>query len=226
MKRTILLFLSLLSLVAKAQEPQIIGGYLLDGKDSFEELDAAVLTESDSKEKTLDGKGMRLPGGYIFMTPENVGEEIGSIVNTRHPFLVRTISFTVEENRMEGCRASIRIYRLHDEDNPVNIVTLPIYQDIPKAAGKTTFSIAPEESIVLDPGKYYISFSLTEIGQEIKNRWADSDSWDKKEHFTKYKQDRIFFPAYFKDSYNRDNPERPLAKWGMNIGLSIKGKRI
>ena len=29
-----------------AQEPQIIGGYLLDGKDSFEELEAAILTES------------------------------------------------------------------------------------------------------------------------------------------------------------------------------------
>ena len=34
---------------AIAQEPQIIGGYLLDGKDSFEELEAAVLTESKSK---------------------------------------------------------------------------------------------------------------------------------------------------------------------------------
>lgn len=200
-------------MIAKAQEPQIIGGYLLDGKDSFEELDAAVVTEAQSKEKTLDGKGMKLPGGCIFMTPESVGKEIGSIVNTKRPFLVRTISFTVEENRMEGCRASIRIYRMHDENNLENIVTMPIYQDIPKAAGETTFSIASKESIVLDPGKYYISFSLTDVGQEIKEKWD-------------YRKDRIFFPAYFKGSYTREAPDKPLTRWGMNIGLTVRGMYI
>ncbi|MBR2063648.1 MAG: hypothetical protein IJ971_03020 [Bacteroidales bacterium] len=213
MKRTLLLFLSLIPLIAEAQEPQIIGGYLLDGKDSFEELDAAVVTEARSKEKTLDGKGMKLPGGSIFMTPESVGKEIGSIVNTKRPFLVRAISFTVEENRMEGCRASIRIYRMHDENNLENIVTMPIYQDIQKAAGETTFSIAPEESIVLDPGKYYISFSLTDVGQEVKEKWD-------------YRKDRIFFPAYFKGSYTRETPDKPLTRWGMNIGLTVRGMYI
>ena len=34
-------------------------------------------------------------------------------------------------------------------DSLVNIVTMPIYQDIPKATQETVFSIAPEESIVL-----------------------------------------------------------------------------
>ena len=67
MKRTIIIFLSLISLIAQAQEPQIIGGYLLDGKDSFEELEAAVLTESRSKDKNLGGKGMKFPGGSIFI---------------------------------------------------------------------------------------------------------------------------------------------------------------
>ena len=85
------------------------------------------------------------------MTPESVGKEIGSLVRTKHPFLVKTISFTVEENSMEGCKASIRIYRMEGQDNLVNIVTMPIYQDIPKATEETTFIIAPEESIVLDP---------------------------------------------------------------------------
>lgn len=226
MKRTLLFLLSLIPLTAMAQESQIIGGYLLDGKDSFEELDAAVVTEAQTKEKTLDGKGMKLPGGSIFMTPESVGEEIGSIVNTRRPFLVRTISFKVEENRMEGCRASIRIYRMHEEDNFENIVTMPIYQDIPKATGETIFSIAPEESIVLDPGKYYISFSLTEVGIEIKERWAESASWNEDEHFSIYRQDRMYFPAYFKGSYTREAPDKPLTRWGMNIGLTVKGMYI
>ena len=37
MKRILIAVLSLIPLFAMAQEPQIIGGYLLDGKDSFAE---------------------------------------------------------------------------------------------------------------------------------------------------------------------------------------------
>lgn len=223
MKHIAMIILSLIPLFAMAQEPQIIGGYLLDGKDSFEELEAAILTESKSKAKKLDGKGMKMPGGVMVMTPRSIGKEIGSIVQTRHPFLVKTISFTVDENRMEGCRASIRIYRIHDENNLENIVTMPIYQEIPKADKKTTFNISPEESLFLEPGEYYVSFALTEIGNEIMERWADSDTWSDKEQSTKYMEDRIFFPVYLKTSFTRSNPKDPLTKWGANIGIEVMG---
>lgn len=223
MKRIFIIILSLIPLYAMAQDPQIIGGYLLDGKDSFEELEAAVLTGSKVKEKKLDGKGMKMPGGVIAMTPRGIGNEIGSIVQTHHPFLVRTISFTVDENRMEGCKASIRIYKIQDEDDLENIVTMPIIQKIPKADKKTTFSIAPQESLLLDPGKYYISFSLTDIDDEILDRWADSDTWSDKEQSTKYMDDRIFFALYVKTSYTRANTESPLVKWGANIGIEVRG---
>ena len=217
------MILSLIPLYAMAQEPQIIGGYLLDGKDSFDELEAAVLTESKDKEKKLDGKGMKMPGAVIAMTPRGIAKEIGSIVQTAHPFLVRTISFTVDENRMEGCKASIRIYKIQDEENLENIVTMPIFQEIPKADKKTTFSIAPQESLLLDPGKYYISFSLTDIDDEILDRWADSDTWSDKEQSTKYMDDRIFFPLYVKTSYTRANTGSPIVKWGANIGIEVRG---
>ena len=223
MKRTLITILSLIPLLAMAQEPRIIGGYLLDGKDSFEELEAAVLTESRSKEKNLGGKGMKFPGGSIFMTPESVGKEIGGLVKTKHPFLVKAISFTVEENSMEGCMASIRIYRVESEGSLVNIVTMPIYQDIPKATEETTFSIAPEESIVLDPGEYYISFCLTEISQEIMDRWAESDTWNDEKRFDMYRQDRVYFPLYLKSSYTRERSDHPLTKWGANIGIEVMG---
>jgi hypothetical protein len=223
MKRILIAVLSLIPLLAIAQESQTIGGYLLDGKDSFEKLEAAVLTESISKAKRLGGKGMKMPGGVMMMTPRSIGIEIGSIVQTKHPFLVKTISFTVDENRMEGCRGSIRIYRIHDENNLENIVTMPIYQEIPKTDKKTTFDIAPEESLLLEPGEYYVSFSLTEIGSEIMERWADSDTWSDKEQSTKYMEDRIFFPVYIKTSFTRSNSEEPLTKWGANIGIEVMG---
>lgn len=223
MKRTIIIILSLIPLFAMAQEPETIGGYLLDDKDSFMELDAAVVTGSKSKEKKLDGKGMRFPGASIFMNPESVGKEIGSLVKIKHPFLIKTISFTVEDNSMEGCKASIRIYRMESDGKFVNIVTMPIYQDIPKATELTSFNIAPEESIFLDPGEYYISFCLSEISREIMDKWAEAETWDKEHRFNMYRQDRILFPLYLKSSYTRKHPEQPLTKWGANIGIEVKG---
>ena len=157
------------------------------------------------------------------MTPESVGKEIGSLVKTKHPFLVRTISFTVEENRMEGCKANLRIYRMESGDSLVNIVTIPIYQDIPKAAQETVFSIAPEESIILEPGEYYISFCLSEISREIMDKWAEAETWSEDQRFDTYRQDRIYFPLYLKSSYTRENQDQPLSKWGANIGIEVRG---
>ena len=51
MKRIIAILLSFAPLFAFAQEHQIIGGYLLDGEDSFEELDAAVVTDANRRDK-------------------------------------------------------------------------------------------------------------------------------------------------------------------------------
>ena len=226
MKVFLAITLCVLSFLASAQEPQIIGGYLLDGKDSFEELDAAVVTDSKREDKNLDGKGMRLPGGAMMMIPESVGKEIGSIVEVKDPFLVKSICFTVDENRMEGCKASIRIYRITDDGNLNNIVTMPIYQDIPKAKKKTTFSIVPQENLELEPGDYYISFALTEISKTIENKWAASETWDAKERYVNQLEDSMFFPVYVKSSYSRSTAEQPLEKWKYNIGMTVRGKIV
>ena len=225
MKRMIIVILSLIPLFSMAQEPQIIGGYLLDGEDSFEELDAAVVTDAKRRDRNLDGKGMRFPGRAM-MIPESVGKEIGSIVEVKNPFLVKSICFTVDENRMEGCKASIRIYRITDEGNLDNIVTMPISQDIPKAEKKTTFSIVPQENIELEPGEYYISFALTEISETIADKWANAKTWDAKERYANQLEDCMFFPVYVKSSYSRENSDSPLTKWKYNIGIAVKGIKI
>ena len=224
MKRIIAILLSFAPLFAFAQELQIIGGYLLDGEDSFEELDAAVITDAKRRDKNLDGKGMRFPGGAMMMIPESVGKEIGSIVEVKNPFLVKSICFTVDENRMEGCKSSIRIYRITEDGDLANIVTMPISQDIPKAEKKTTFSIVPQESIELEPGEYYISFALTEISETIADKWANAKAWDAKERYANQLEDSMFFPVYVKSSYSRQNSDSPLTKWKYNIGMTVIGK--
>ena len=225
MKKGILtLFMCLLSFFSWAQEPQIIGGYILDGKDSFEELDAAVVIDSKRLDKNLDGKGMKLPGVIMMMNPESVGQEIGSIIEVKHPFLVKSICFTVKENRMEGCKARINIYRLTDRNNLDNIVTMPIYQEIPRTEKKTTFSIAPEENLELQPGEYYISFALSDISEAIEAKWVNSKTWDGKERYANQLEDCIYFPVYVKSSYSRENSDSPLTKWKYNIGMTVIGK--
>ena len=224
MKRIIAILLSFAPLFAFAQEHQIIGGYLLDGEDSFEELNAAVVTDAKRRDKNLDGKGMRFPGGAMMMIPESVGKEIGSIVEVKNPFLVKSIRFTVDENRMEGCKASIRIYRITEDGDLANIITMPISQDIPKAEKKTTFSIVPQESIELEPGEYYISFALTEISETIADKWANAKTLDAKERYANQLEDSMFFPVYVKSSYSRENSDSPLTKWKYNIGMTVIGK--
>ena len=224
MKRIIAILLSFAPLFAFAQEYQIIGGYLLDGEDSFEELDAAVVTDVKRRDKNLDGKGMRFPGGAMMMIPESVGKEIGSIVEVKNPFIVKSICFTVDENRMEGCKASIRIYRITEDGDLANIITMPISQDIPKAEKMTTFSIVPQESIELEPGGYYISFALTEISETIADKWANAKTWDAKERYVNQLEDCMFFPVYVKSSYSRENSDSPLTKWKYNIGMTVIGK--
>ena len=224
MKRIIAILLSFAPLFAFAQEHQIIGGYLLDGEDSFEELDAAVVTDAKRRDRNLDRKGMRFPGGAMMMIPESVGKEIGSIVEVKNPFLVKSICFTVDENRMEGCKASIRIYRITEDGDLANIVTMPISQDIPKAEKKTTFSIVPQESIELEPGEYYISFALTEISETIADKWANAKTWNAKERYANQLEDSMFFPVYVKSSYSRENSDSPLTKWKYNIGMTVIGK--
>ena len=226
MKVFLILTLCVLSFLASAQEPQIIGGYILDGKDSFEELDAAVVTDSKRLYKNLDGKGMKLPGVIMMMNPESVGQEIGSIIEVKHPFLVKSICFTVKENRMEGCKARINIYRLTDSNNLDNIVTMPIYQEIPRTEKKTTFSIAPEENLELQPGEYYISFALSDISEAIEAKWVNSKTWDGKERYANQLEDCIYFPVYVKSSYSRSTAEQPLEKWKYNIGMTVRGKII
>ena len=225
MKRIIAILLSFTPLFAFAQEHQIIGGYLLNGEDSFEELDAAVVTDAKRRDKNLDGKGMRFPGRAM-MIPESVGKEIGSIVKVKDTFLVKSICFTVDENRMEGCKASIRIYRITEDGNLANIITMPISQDIPKAEKKTTFSIVPQENIELEPGEYYISFALTEISETIADKWANAKTWNAKERYANQLEDCMFFPVYVKSSYSRENSDSPLTKWKYNIGIDVKGIKI
>jgi hypothetical protein len=103
---------------------------------------------------------------------------------------------------------------------------MPIYQEIPRTEKKTTFSIAPEENLELQPGEYYISFALSDISEAIEAKWVNSKTWDGKERYANQLEDCIYFPVYVKSSYSRSTAEQPLEKWKYNIGMTVRGKII
>ena len=217
MKRMITILLSLIPLISWAQEPITTNGYMLDGDGSMETLDAAVLTESKSKDKVLDGKGMRFPGGVVCFEPDIQSAELGSIVQTKNSFLVRSIDLTIQENHIAGCQADIKIYKIGEEDVLTNIVTMTIVEDIPTSDHKTEIRFAPEDRIVLEPGRYYISFMITHESVQSKSPSIDSETG----HFAK-----MYFPLYLKSSYKRSSSDSPLEKCGYNIGLTVRGSRL
>lgn len=86
----------------------------------------------------------------------------------------------------------------------VNILHVPIYCDIP--AGKKTreFSVSPNENLVLNSGRYYISLEIVELEGE----------------------GMLYFPAFLHKSYYRTSSMGGIQKYPVNIGLSVKGYKL
>ena len=186
------------------------------------ELPPAVFIGGNMKEKYLLRAGTRIPGGAgDFYRPDGVskGYELGSVAKTRKPFLVKDILFSILSNHIPGCVVAINIYRIEGEPEEfVNILHKPIYVDIALSDEKQDFDVEPEESILLEPGRYFISFALVDCDmeavrqlQEIPESERDSSAM------------HLLVPIYFKSSYQRFSPLGKLVHFPVNIGIVVKG---
>ena len=199
MKRLFLVCALLVSAIANAQDIKIIGG----------ELTPAMVVDSDTKVKKLVGSGSRVPGGIGIISAENIGNEIGSVITVKKDFEVISISLTTLKNSLENCKGDLKIYTISPDENLDCILQIPIIQNIPVSEEKSTYNIIPQEEIKLQPGKYYVSFSINEIGSNIKS----GDTTEKK----------IVFPLYMKNSFVKKSDSYQLEKIGFNIGITLKG---
>ena len=144
---------------------------------------------------------------------------MGSVAKTRKPFLVKDILFSLLSNHIPGCVVAINIYRIEGEPEEfVNILHKPIYVDIALSDEKQDFDVEPEESILLEPGRYFISFALVDCDmeavrqlQEIPESERDSSAM------------HLLVPIYFKSSYQRFSPLGKLMHFPVNIGIVVKG---
>ena len=189
---------------------------------SENELPPAVFIGGNTKEKYLLRAGTRIPGGAgDFYRPDGVskGYELGSVAKTRKPFLVKDILFSLLSNHIPGCVVAINIYRIEGEPEEfVNILHKPIYVDIALSDEKQDFDVEPEESILLEPGRYFISFALVDCDMEAVRQLQEIPESERAPSAM-----HLLVPIYFKSSYQRFSPLGKLMHFPVNIGIVVKG---
>lgn len=188
MKRILTFILSILPLAAEAQEM----------------ITPAIITDGDTRNKTLLKSGLRVPGGIGVMTPENKGTELGAYTDSKKEFLLSEVQLQILENQIEGCMASIMIYSAAD-DSFVKIHEFALSDPIPLTKEKVRLTILPEEPVVLPAGKYLICFHMRDCAVQST-------------------ENRLTFPLFLKESYKRKSPDSKPEKCAVNIGLNVAGK--
>lgn len=186
------------------------------------ELPAAVAIGGDTKEKFLLRPGTRFVGalgGFDVRDGIKKGVELGSVATARKPFLVKNILFSVTDNYIPGCVVSVNIYRIEGEPEQfINVLHKPIYVNVAMSSERQYFDIRPEETLLLEPGKYYISFALVDCDAN-----AIREYWDTPESERNPLGLHLYTPVYFKSSYYRSASLGKLDSIPFNIGISVKG---
>lgn len=186
-------------------------------------LPEAVIYSGKKKNKKLANKGMRVAGTRTVWTPENIGQEIGSVVETENTFQVQEISFNVMSNGIKGLKLSINIYALNEEKMQYcNVMHTPISIDVPLCTDKKKLTVSPTEQLFLVPGRYFVAVKMVDCDASVKEEWSDNDKWDNKKRYSMSKQS-IHFPLYLKSSYTRKGIADELEKVPVNLGLTVKG---
>ncbi len=161
-----------------------------------------AVTGKKMKKKTIKHKCIPCPGGIVFKGSDNIGTEMGLIVNPKHDFLVKSFCLPVSKCTYYKCTLSINVYEIVKKGNFVNILHRPIYAIIEQSHVKNVLDILPQERLVFTHDKrYYVSMEV--VGTQ-------SDGY-------------IEFPAYFKGSYVRNTNMNKVKKIPINLGLSVKG---
>ena len=189
-----------------------------------QELPPAIFIGGDTKEKYLlkPGTGLLKSVGIITTSMRSghpSGREIGSVAQTKKPFLVKNILLTVRSNHIPGCVASINIYRIEGKkESFVNVLHKPIYFDVAVSNDPQDFDIQPEETLLLEPGRYFIAFQIVGCNNEALQAFL-AKTKDEQE-FWEMSMD---FNIYLKSSYVREVALGEMKSLPVNIGVAVKG---
>ena len=188
------------------------------------ELTPAVFVAGDTKEKYLLRPGTKIAGngGVLVFEPKagnTKGVEIGSVAKTGKPFLVRDIQFGIWQNSIPDCVVSVNIYRIEGKNEEfVNVLQKPIYVNVAESEQPQEFHIQPEETILLEPGRYFISFQIVDCDEKALEEYLQVPESERD-----WSQMRLATILYFKSSYTRKAAMGKMEHTPVNIGMVVKG---
>jgi hypothetical protein len=188
------------------------------------ELPPAVSIGGNTKEKYLMRPGTNVLKNMgvistVLRSEHPSGREIGSVAQAKKPFLVQDILFTVHSNHIPDCVASINIYRIEGrKESFVNVLHKPIYFNVAVSNDPQDFDIQPEETLLLEPGRYFIAFQIVGCNNEALQAFL-AKTQDEQE-FWEMSMD---FNIYLKSSYVREVALGGMEHLPVNIGVAVKG---
>lgn len=189
-----------------------------------QELPPAVSIGGDTKEKYLVRPGTHVLKniGVISTSLRDgllSGRELGSVATARKPFLVKNILLTVHSNHIPGCVASINIYRIEGkEESFINVLHRPIYFDVAESNVPQDFDIRPEETILLEPGRYFIAFQIVGYDEQALLAYLAKPEDERKDW-----ELSMDFPVFLKSSYLRETALGSMERFPVNVGVAVKG---
>ena len=188
------------------------------------ELPPAVFIGGNTKEKYLIHPGVKINeriGGADFYRPGGGGKgtELGCIAKVRKPFLIKDIQFTILDNYIPGCVASINVYRIEgDPETFVNVLHKPIYFNIIESDSRQDYRIQPEETILLEPGRYFVALQVVATDDDAVRRILETPESERHPRAL-----HMATALYFKSSYERYSTMGKMMKIPVNIGMVVKG---
>lgn len=188
------------------------------------ELPPAVFIGGNTKEKYLIHPGVKINeriGGADFYRPGGGGKgtELGCIAKVRKPFLIKDIQFTILDNYIPGCVASINVYRIEgDPETFVNVLHKPIYFNIIESESRQDYRIQPEETILLEPGRYFVALQVVATDDDAVRRILETPESERHPRAL-----HMATALYFKSSYERYSTMGKMMKIPVNIGMVVKG---
>ena len=189
-----------------------------------QELPPAVFIGGDTKEKYLvrPGKHVLKNLGVIstsWQEEHPSGRELGSVAQAKKPFLVKDILLSVRSNHIPGCVASINIYRIEGKkESFVNVLHKPIYFHVPESDQPQDFDIQPEETILLEPGRYFVAFQTVGCDKQVLQAYLAKPVEERKNW-----EMTMDFDIYLKSSYLREAALGKMENFPVNIGVAVKG---
>ena len=132
---------------------------------------------------------------------------------------MKDILLTVRSNHIPGCVASINVYRIEGKkESFVNVLHKPIYFDVAVSNDPQDFDIRPEETLLLEPGKYFIAFQVVGCDNEALRTFLAKPDEEKK-----IWEMTMDFNIYLKSSYVREVALGGMEHLPVNIGVAVKG---